>query len=199
MDPDGRIVFFAILGKALAGGVISAGIDYGIQVVTNFTSGQSGLDAFTDVNIAEIGGSFVEGAINGALLPGVSKASSTIWNNGGKKIVQTIGNASVGAISAVPATITENIITNTQSSNADVALTDGLGENVVTGAIGNAVAGIIDSPTTYKKNGPDYIQTGTNTYKRVNAGREIIEGIVDIGEDAVINYSVNNIQEGLAE
>ncbi len=59
VDPDGEFVFVAFLAVAL----VSAAIDYGIQVAMNHVSGKRGMDAwFNDVDFFDVG---VSGLVGG--------------------------------------------------------------------------------------------------------------------------------------
>ena len=64
-DPNGHFGILTLIGiGAFVGGLI----DYAGQVITNYASGMSGIDAWTEVNIGEIAGSAFSGAIS--VIPG---------------------------------------------------------------------------------------------------------------------------------
>ena len=59
VDPDGE---FPLLSN-IVGGFVSAGVEYGSQVIGNFFSRGFSVDAFTDVDLFDIGVAFGEGFI----------------------------------------------------------------------------------------------------------------------------------------
>ena len=59
VDPDGE---FPLLSN-IVGGFVSAGVEYGSQVIGNFISRGFSVDAFTDVDLFDIGVAFGEGFI----------------------------------------------------------------------------------------------------------------------------------------
>ena len=63
-DPSGHCPFCLAIA---AGAVIGAGIEYGSQVYQNFQQGESGWDAFTDVQADKIGYAAVQGAVAGGV------------------------------------------------------------------------------------------------------------------------------------
>ena len=59
VDPDGEFPLFS----NIVGGFVSAGVEYGSQVIGNFFSRGFSVDAFTDVDLFDIGVAFGEGFI----------------------------------------------------------------------------------------------------------------------------------------
>ena len=59
VDEDGRLPLVA----NLVGGIVSAAVDYAGQVIGNFINEKSGVEAFTNVDIVDLGVSFAEGFV----------------------------------------------------------------------------------------------------------------------------------------
>jgi RHS repeat-associated protein len=91
VDPNGE--FWFLIGAAIGGG-----LDYAAQVAGNYASGQSGADAWTNVNVISIGISAGAGALTGGIGGFASKQVATI---GGRAVVNTIANGTVSGAAQV--------------------------------------------------------------------------------------------------
>ena len=62
-DPSGHCPWCITIG---VGAIIGAGLSYGVQVAVNISQNGLSVQAFTDVNWAQVGTGFVAGAVGGA-------------------------------------------------------------------------------------------------------------------------------------
>ena len=189
-DPDGRIAPLAIAAlKVLGSGAISAGVNYGAQVTKNFIHGKRGAEAFTDVNVGEMAGAFVQGIVGGVLLPGVSNAAGTAAKEFIKKGIQMAGSGIVAAIGSIPATIAENGVNNL-INGTDTPLTEGAAENAaiadVSGVTGGALVPQSPLPEINVK-----INVSTQS-----AIRQISEEVVDTVRDQIIGDITKSLIKG---
>ena len=169
-DPDGK---FAVV-PMLIGGAISAAVDYGFQVAGNYMQGKRGSDAWTDVNVGEIVGAFVSGALTTVGIGAVTKVAGTATTAAVRKGIQVAGNAAVSAAASVPGTITENAVNNLVNPDNKVALTENVKDNAIkSGISGGVVSALaktpamsVKTPKGYKPNNIPYKQVGPNKYVR---------------------------------
>ncbi|WP_288605585.1 RHS repeat-associated core domain-containing protein [uncultured Treponema sp.] len=169
-DPDGK---FAVV-PMLIGGAISVAVDYGFQVAGNYMQGKRGSDAWTDVNVGEIAGAFVSGALTTVGIGAVTKVAGTATSAAVRKGIQVAGNAAVSAATSVPGTITENAVNNLVNPDNKVALTENVKDNAIkSGISGGVVSALaktpamsVKTPKGYKPNNIPYKQVGPNKYVR---------------------------------
>ena len=169
-DPDGK---FAVV-PMLIGGAISVAVDYGFQVAGNYMQGKRGSDAWTDVNVGEIAGAFVSGALTTVGIGAVTKVAGTATSAAVRKGIQVAGNAVVSAATSVPGTITENAVNNLVNPDNKVALTENVKDNAIkSGISGGVVSALaktpamsVKTPKGYKPNNIPYKQVGPNKYVR---------------------------------
>ena len=189
-DPDGRIAPLAIAAlKVLGSGAISAGVNYGAQVTKNFIHGKRGAEAFTDVNVGEMAGAFVQGIVGGVLLPGVSNAAGTAAKEFIKKGIQMAGSGIVAAIGSIPATIAENGVNNL-INGTDTPLTEGAAENAAIAYVSGVTGGALvpQSPL------PEInVKTSVSTQSAI---RQISEEIIDAVRDQIIGDITKSLIKG---
>jgi hypothetical protein len=155
-DPDGRALpVLVFIGKMVLGGTVSAAINYGSQVLGNVADQiNNGVmlgevdfgKALTDINIGEVGGAFVTGAIGGVIMPGVNSIAGNVNGSFAQRGVQAVGGALVNAAASVPATIVENGINNI-TTGSSVPLTSGMTSNAKVAAAAGFISGGLTKPT----------------------------------------------------
>jgi hypothetical protein len=64
-DPDGKFAFIPLLINAAKGAAVGAALDYAKQVGQNFAEGKTGKEAFTDIDMKELGIASGLGALSG--------------------------------------------------------------------------------------------------------------------------------------
>ena len=155
-DPDGESVF----GAAIIGGLISAGIDYAFQVGGNYLQGKRGAELWTDINVGQLAGSFVSGALTTVGLGSVSNVAS-LANKGGK-LIQLAGSAVVSAGASVPGTIAQNFVNNKINPDNKVDLFDGVVDNMKSSAKAGVVSAVLTPLPKVSARAPDFIKNRPN-------------------------------------
>ncbi len=126
--------------KLSIAGLFSAGVDYVFQVGKNFIHGKDGTDALSDVNVGEIGSSYVSGGLSAPLFNKGNKLVGFFQNKIVRKIVQLGTNATISAAASVLGTIEENLI------NGDSPFENVEKNAIVSGISGGIVSALSKTP-----------------------------------------------------
>ena len=203
-DPDGN---FAV-ATMIIGGALSAAVDYGFQVAGNYMQGKRGVEAWKDVNVGEIAGAFVSGALSTVGIGAVTKVAGAAGNAAIRKGIQITGNAAVSAVASVPGTVTENAVNNLKDPDGKVPLTENVKDNAIKSAIAGGIVSTfsktpsrnVKTPSWYKTNDIPYKQIGPNHYVRKGFMPGTIQsGVVQFGKDVANEIYGQGVSNGVSE